>query len=146
MVLSAKISELDLTSDVVSCGVSTPISEVREILQQSEFGSIAVVEDNKVVGIFTERDYLKKIAGNESATSSQPVSEFMTKNPKSVSQRNHITDVISLMDEGRFRHVLVISTAGELQSIISMRDIINYMKTSIDHLETNLQDLSASLS
>ena len=77
-----KLRELRLTSDVVQCDPSTLVADVREILQTSKIGCIVVSEKRKVVGIFTERDYLMKLAGKERKVDSTPISRWMTKNPE----------------------------------------------------------------
>ena len=145
MEIDASVSDLDLAISVSQCSPNTPISKVRKVLQESKIGSIVVTEDEEVRGIFTERDYLMKIAGRESDLDSRPVSDFMTPNPKSVTDSELILRVIEMMNGGRFRHMIVKDKEGKLVGVISVRDLMVYLSENIKTLQLALKDLASVL-
>ncbi|MBL7713886.1 MAG: CBS domain-containing protein [Bdellovibrionales bacterium] len=145
MDIQSTVADLNLITNIAQCGPDATIAEVRELLQGSKIGSIVITERKKVKGIFTERDYLMKIAGHETKKQGLLVSEFMTQNPKSVDLDTKITDVLELMIQGRFRHVVVNDKKGELAGVVSIRDLMEFLQATINDLEKSLKDLAACI-
>ena len=75
-------------------------------------GSIVVMEGGRPVGIFTERDFLKKIAPLDQDLRYEPISKFMTPNPKSLPLDAPISKAMIFMRLGRFRHILLQKKTG----------------------------------
>lgn len=136
-----KLRELRLTSGVVQCDPSTPVADVREILQTSKIGCIVVSERRKVIGIFTERDYLMKVAGKERKVDSLPISKWMTKNPELLAMDDLVIDALQLMRDGGFRHVVVTDSEGRAEMVVSVKDVLMHILSTIDFLEDDLKDL-----
>ena len=143
MDIRAKVSELDFSRDVKSCSPRTTLKKVLNILQESRIGSICIVENDKITGIFTERDYLLKVAGEEKEHLNRPISSLMTKNPRCVTSEQRITEVLELMHNGGFRHVIVVNKNQTLEGIISVKDLTNHLLKTIQGLEENLRELVA---
>ncbi len=89
-------------------------------------GQAVVVEDDKVVGILTERDLLNKVAGRELDLKKLPVSEVMTKSPETIGERDPIRVVINKMAVGEYRHVPIVRD-GRPVGIISAKAVANYI-------------------
>ena len=145
MDIHSTVADLNLITEVAQCAPTTSIDEVRKLLQQSKIGSILITEQNVVKGIFTERDYLMKIAGDENKKQTMPVSDFMTANPKSVYPTTQLTEVLELMNKGRFRHVVVINDQSHLVGVISIRDLIEFLQATVNELENSFKDLAACI-
>ena len=86
-----------------------------------------VVENRKLVGIFTERDALLKLGTEAAALGDRPVSEFMTAHPQTLRLDAKIAFAVQRMDLGGFRHVPVVSKTNEPLGVISVRDILDYL-------------------
>jgi CBS domain-containing protein len=129
-VMSTKVSELVLVSKVQTCHESAPIAAVVDQLCRAEVGSIVVVENGAPVGIFTERDYLKKIACREIDKNSA-ISQFITRNPVCVKLSDSVGKVLIKMRMGRFRHIVVVDDSGKLVNVISIKDVLDFLSDKL---------------
>ncbi len=94
------------------------------LMLASNVGALLVVDDaGKLVGIFSERDLLEKIAGVQERYADLPVAPFMTARPASVSAQATLGSVLKRMDAGGYRHVPVLDD-GKPVSVISVRDML----------------------
>ena len=85
-------------------------------------GSILVCEDEKLHGIFTERDLLARVvAGGRDPARTQLV-EVMTPDPATIEAAEPVAEAVRRMDEGRFRHLPVLEGA-RVVGVISLRDV-----------------------
>lgn len=112
----------------------TPVSEVLKILVNNTTGCAMVVEEGKIVGIFTERDALLKLNTQAAEMGARPISEFMTPNPQILSVDDKIAFAVQRMDLGGFRHVPLVDEHGQLTGVISVRDILQYVMQKISTL------------
>lgn len=116
----------------------TTVFEALELMFEKNIGSILVMDQEKFKGIFTERDYARKVILKGKSSKNIPVSEIMTKNPLTVSSDNTIEECMWLMTNKFVRHLPVIDH-GQLIGIISIGDVVKYIieeqKFIIGHLE-----------
>jgi CBS domain-containing protein len=90
-------------------------------------GALLVVDaDRRVVGIFSERDLLTKIAGLRDDYAQRPVSEFMTRDPESVGSHHTLAFALHKMDCGGYRHVPILEN-GRAVGMISVRDMLRHI-------------------
>ena len=82
--------------------------------------------ETKVVGIFTERDLLVKVVGKRKKPEELTLVDVMTKNPKTASMNDSVTDSMRRMSQGRFRHLPVVDDHNNLIGIISQGDFVAY--------------------
>ncbi len=109
--------------------VVAPGTSVRETLScwvSSGYHCAMVVENDHLVGVFTERDVLNKIAGDFESHADKPVSAFMSANPVSLDRRVPIAFGLNRMMVGGYRHVPVLNR-GALAGVVSVRDILAFM-------------------
>ncbi len=94
-----------------------------ELMAKKQVGALLVVEAEKLVGVVTERDYVRKVAleGRESKTT--PVGEIMSKPVMYVGPDETLERCMALMILKQVRHLPVLQE-GELVSIVSMRDLV----------------------
>ncbi len=98
------------------------IDEVVKKMSDRNIGSIVIVnEDLKVLGIFTERDVLKKVVATNMTTSSVLVSEVMTKSPETLPVDATLYEILSLMYMKNIRHVPIV-VDNKLVGMISLKD------------------------
>jgi signal-transduction protein with cAMP-binding, CBS, and nucleotidyltransferase domain len=94
-------------------------------LKNEKGGSILIIDQvGKLSGIFTERDVLKKVIGNDTALKG-PLSAVMTKNPMTIQMTSPLAFSLQLMSEGGFRHVPIVDDEGYPLGCISMKDIVD---------------------
>ena len=129
------ISELISTPQVYYCSPSTPLSEVVGLVVEAKIGSVVVMEGDELVGIFTERDYIVRIAQKEIDLKDSQVGDFMTKAPKSLPLTASIKEAIVCMHEGKYRHMIVVDENQAVKGVISIRDIIAFICNRIFTIE-----------
>jgi len=80
----------------------------------------------KLVGIFSERDLLLKVAGDNPPVLDRPVREVMTANPETVTPDDSLAFVLHKMDVGGYRHVPVVDQ-GQPLGVVSVRDMLHHL-------------------
>ena len=113
-----------------------------ELLAGYEVGALVVIDDGRLVGIFSERDYTRKIALQGRNSKETRVSEIMTRNVITVTPATGTRECMALMSEKKFRHLPVVD-GTTLMGMISIRDIMNDIiadhESTIAQLETYIQ-------
>src|SRR5262249_46491555 len=85
-----------------------------------------IVEDNKVVGIFTERDALKRAAlANRPSTT--PIRDLMTPAPEVLGLEDSVAVAVRFMNEGGYRHLPIVNEKRGVAGLFSVRDIVLYL-------------------
>ena len=102
-----------------------------------------VSDDGRVAGIFTERDLLTKILG-QNVDLESPISEWMQSSVETLSSEATIGDAVRLMNEKSFRNVPLVKR-GELVGSISVFDIITYLAECYPKATMNLPPLLAQV-
>lgn len=101
------------------------IAEAIDALGLSQGGAILIVdEDEKLLGIFTERDIIKKVL-KEKIPFSDSISSIMTSNPASIEMTSPIGFALQLMSEGGFRQIPIVDQTGFPIGIVSIKDILD---------------------
>jgi CBS domain-containing protein len=105
----------------------TVVGDVIQSMCENKTGAALIVQGDKLLGIFSERDAVRKVAKDYKVNAVKPVSEFMTANPSSLSIKHTIAYALNLMADGGYRHIPIIDDQNRPTGIISVRDIIRYM-------------------
>lgn len=117
---------------------STTVLEALKLMAAKEIGALVVVENDKLVGILSERDYARKVALMERSSRTTEVREIMTNKVMCVSPSESIEYCMTTMTEHRLRHLPVLEE-GKLIGLISIGDlvknIISNQQDMIRHLE-----------
>lgn len=101
-------------------------------------GALVVTKDDKVVGIFSERDYARKIALMDRSSHDTKVSEIMTSNVLTVTAKDKIDHCMDLMTQKHFRHLPVLE-GEKLIGLISIGDLVKAMMEDQRKLIEQLQ-------
>ncbi len=120
------IPEFKDKTDVLTMPETANLMDVVVKMAERNVGSVVVVRDSKVVGIFTERDLLTKVVGKRKKTEDLALIDVMTKNPKTASLNDTVADSMRRMSQGHFRHLPVIDDKKNLIGIISQGDFVAY--------------------
>jgi CBS domain-containing protein len=107
------------------------VGEVLELMVAKGIGCVLVVEDGKLLGIFSERDALLKLNVEAPQLAAQPVSAFMTANPQTLKSSAKIAFAVHNMVLGGYRHIPIVDDEGHATSLISARDILRYLAREI---------------
>ena len=114
------------------------IFEALEIMSEKEIGALLVMEDGKLMGIFSERDYARKVILKGKSSKETPVGELMTKKVFYIDSQNTINDCMAMMTAKRIRHVPVIED-NQVVGIVTIGDVVNQIiseqEVTINHLE-----------
>lgn len=95
---------------------------------ENRVGALLVVDnDGKLVGILTERDYVRKVVGLIPDYAHQPLREFMTAEPETVAPDDRLAVALQKMDIGGYRHLPVVEEDGRPVGLISVRDVIRHI-------------------
>ena len=103
---------------------SATVSEAVELMREHRIGCVLVVDGERLVGIFTERDLLLRL--NRTALD-RPLREVMTADPETLQPEDPIVYALNKMSVGGFRHVPLVDGAGRPVGIVSVKDIIDYI-------------------
>jgi len=118
------------------------IKDALQVLAQKDVGALPVTKDGKLVGIFSERDYARKMAQKDECSMNTLVSELMTSKVFYVNLDCSIEDCMALMTERHIRHLPVLE-GDEMVGMISIGDlvktIISTQKDQINMLENYIQ-------
>jgi signal-transduction protein with cAMP-binding, CBS, and nucleotidyltransferase domain len=123
-VLSNKVSEI-MTTNLTKAPVSSTIFEVMEMMVAEDVGRIIITDDEIPVGIFTEKDVLKRVVNAKIDARKTPIKDVMTAPARAVREETHIVDAFGKMYRGKYRHLLVRGRRGKIVGIVSMRRILN---------------------
>ncbi len=110
---------------VISVKTGTSLKTVIETLNSNHIGCVTVVDSlGATVGIFTERDILRKIITKNLDLSKESIDNYMTANPEVLSENDPIAFALNRMSGGGFRHI-PISRNGEVKFMLSIKDIVD---------------------
>ena len=114
------------------------IFEALEIMSEKGIGALLVMEDGKLKGIFSERDYARKVILKGKSSKETPVGELMTKKVFYIDPQKTINDCMAMMTAKRIRHVPVIED-NQVMGIVTIGDVVNQIiseqEVTINHLE-----------
>jgi CBS domain-containing protein len=123
----ARISEIlrGKSGDVLKIDASETVFEAIKAIVERNVGSILVTRDGEVVGIMTERDYLRKIAIFGRTSHDTRVEEIMTAPIVYVTPETTIEESMAIMTERRIRHLPVVEDE-EIVGIVSIGDVVKF--------------------
>lgn len=102
------------------------VSQAIDLMRHERVGCILVCTGRKLVGIFTERDLLRRVLAVGKPLT-MPVSECMTPNPVVVHPKDPISVAVRRMEEGGYRHLPVVDEAGRPVGVLSVKRIVHYL-------------------
>lgn len=114
-----------------------------EMLADCNVGALMVMEGDALVGVFSERDYTRKIALTGRSSKDTSVRDIMTAQVVSVSPQTSTDDCMALMSQRKIRHVPVVDGTKVL-GMVSIRDLMDDIIKDREHTITHLQNYIAS--
>ena len=124
--------------ELIKIDPNQTVFEALTMLSKYDIGALVVMNGEILSGIFSERDYARKVILSGKSSKETLVKEIMTEKVKCISPQNNIEDCMKIMTESRFRHLPVLKD-DKVLGIISIGDIvretITYQKFIINQLE-----------
>jgi CBS domain-containing protein len=104
---------------------ATVIAAIR-LMDEKNVGALPVVDNGRLVGIVSERDYTRKVILKERSSQEILVREIMTKQLLTVAPSDSVTECMRIMTEKRVRHLPVLE-GTDLVGILSIRDVVEWL-------------------
>ena len=119
-------------TDIISCQITTRVRDAIAMLAQRRIGALPVVDGGRVVGIFSERDVIYRLASEGDDGLSLQVGQVMTSPAVTVDAATSVVDALALMTSRRFRH-LPVMRGSELIGFVSIGDLVKSRLDEIQH-------------
>jgi len=103
---------------------STTVFDALKKMAEKDIGALLVLDEQKLHGIFTERDYARKVILKGKSSKDTVVADYMEKEIKKKKNETTIDDCMAIMTDKRVRHLPVVENL-ELQGVISIGDVVN---------------------
>jgi CBS domain-containing protein len=111
-----------MTAQVVTAKPSTTVTEIARMMSQIDSGSVPIAEDDKVIGMVTDRDIVLRVVAKGGALDT-PASEVMSDGVFSCKEEDSVADAAAKMGAEQVRRLVVNNEAGGLAGIVSLGDI-----------------------
>jgi CBS domain-containing protein len=130
------------SSDVISCSVDGEVRDAVRLLASKRVGALPVMEGGRVVGIFSERDVIYRLAEEGDACLVRPVGDVMTSPPITVDRATKIDQALALMTKRRIRHLPVLD-GDTMCGFISIGDLVKSRFDEVQHEAEAMRDYIA---
>ena len=127
----ARIIEGRRGAEVISCDSNDTMREAVALLAKKRIGAVPVMRGGSVVGIFSERDVIYKLANEGEACLNRPLADVMTAPPITVETTSLINEALALMTRRRIRHLPVMEN-GAMVAFISIGDLVKYHTDEVE--------------
>lgn len=125
-------------NNIWSVSPEATVYEALEIMAEKKIGALVVLKDEKLAGIFSERDYARKVILLGKSSKDTPVGELMTSKVYFVQPEQTVEESMALMSTHHIRHLPVLDD-NDLVGVISLGDAVNAVMTA---QKITIQDLT----
>jgi CBS domain-containing protein len=115
----------------------TTIQDAISLMLGRDIGAVLVEHEGRPVGIFTERDVLRRVAAT-GIDLKRPVTEVMTPDPQTLGPDDAIAFALNLMIVQGFRHIPILDNTGRAQTVLSLREVVAFMVSLLPARVLNL--------
>jgi CBS domain-containing protein len=124
---------------VYSVGPNATVREALEVMAQQNIGALLVLDDDSLAGIFSERDYARKVVLKGKSSSDAKVSEIMTSKVITINTKHTIDQCMQIMTDNHIRHLPIVNDQ-KVMGLISIGDVVRemiaYQKSMIEQLQS----------
>jgi len=126
-------------SEVWTVAPTDKVLQAIRMMAEKNVGALPVMENGRLVGVISERDYTRKVALKGRSSRETPVRDIMTSSPQTATPANTVVDCMHLMTKNKVRHLPVLD-GEEMVGIVSIGDLVNWVisaqNVAIDQLES----------
>ena len=126
-ILHQPIRELATLKPAICVAPDSSVRAAVEQMNQGRVGCVLVVEQQRLVGIFTERDVLTKVVAKQVDIDKVRVAAVMTPDPDSLGPDDLVSYALNKMSLGGFRRIPLVDDDGRPIGVVSMRNVVDYM-------------------
>jgi len=116
----------ELDQEFLGVTSNTPALEVIDQMKRAHVGCALVIDNGKLLGIFTERDVLNKLTGKRALVGTTLVKDLMSPNPETLRESDSVATALNKMSMGRYRHIPVVKNDGTY-SVTSIKHVLRYI-------------------
>lgn len=120
-------------NSVYGISPESSVYDALEELEENNLGSLVVIENGKLIGVFTERDYARKVILKGRSSKETLVKHIMTSRPIFVTPDTTIEECMQMMTDKFIRHLPVLDNE-ELVGLISIGDLVKYIMSDKDFI------------
>lgn len=120
-----KVAHLKLSKPICVEETTTLRDTIRQ-MQETNSGCVSVLRKKRVVGVFSERDILRKVIMARFSLD-EPISKHMTEEPIVATRDASVGEIIALMEANEIRHIPLVDARREFVAIVSIRNIIDFL-------------------
>ena len=142
MTIVAQVIKNKAVQSIFTISPNATVLEAIKIMADKGVGALVVAEDEKVVGIFSERDYTRKIALMERSSNNTLVSDIMTSKVISVSLNNTVEECLNLMTDRHLRNLPVL----ENEKLVGFISIVDLVKAAMEDQRVLIEQLQQYIS
>jgi len=124
----------------VSVDVSASVFDAVRAMVDSSVGAVAVTDNGRLKGIFSERDVIKKVIYFDLPPHDTRVAEVMTAEVESISPEIDLDEALKIMIARHFRHLPIVDEAGRVLGVLSIRNIL---QNRVEELEDSINSITA---
>jgi CBS domain-containing protein len=124
--------------ETLTVAPAASVREALELMDEKDIGALLVLDDGQLVGIFSERDYVRRVIGKKEINLDSSIKELMSNPVYFISPNSPVDEAMALMSDRHIRHLPVMDV-GRLVGVISIGDVVKQLilerDTSIQSLE-----------
>jgi len=124
---------------VYSVGPNATVREELEIMAQHNIGALLIIDDQTLEGIFSERDYARKVALKGKSSNDAKVSDVMTSKVITINTKQSIDQCMQIMTDNHIRHLPIVNDT-QVMGLISIGDVVREM---IAHQKSMIEQLQS---
>lgn len=124
--LDVTIGELEVLRPPISCESGTTIRDAIQTMVAERLGFILIVENERLIGIFTERDLLTTIAAGDVDIDTTTVDTVMTAQPECLQENYKLVYAINQMSVAGYRHIPIVDEDGRPKHVVSARNVVEH--------------------
>ena len=140
-----RISNVIAGQSLVTATREMSVRAACRLMAEKRIGAMLVVESNKIVGIFTERDALNKVLATGVDPDATTLAQVMVSNPMTIRSDKPLGFALAMMADGGFRHVPVVDENGAPLGMVSARDALGQDMLELEKELKRREELEGSI-
>lgn len=127
----AKLKEIDL-NPIEKIDYKETVSSALDIMQKNKYSSVLIMDEEELLGILTEKDFIVHLGTDLIECLDKPITDFMTKNPFTLSTNDTVKTAIEVLTRKNFRHIPLVDENNKAIHLLSITDILKYISKAFE--------------